>query len=670
MSLSPYLMNVALHAAAISLFAMVLLPVFRKATRRAAIALTGLVAVLVLPWLTPLRPDPVARTGERAGPVRALPVWHVVTLSSREAGELAVRQAEPVRTAFQLPPARTIAAWIWVSGSAAGALALLLATVRMGLWRRMLVAPDEVAWTRLATACPAELRRSVLRLSMEDRSPCVAGILNPVIVMPRALLDLEGNRRLRWALLHEHRHWLGHDSRWTALVMLVRAVFWWNPLVHLLASHWAAARERICDLHATQDDRDAYGEFLVEMASSAGSTRMLAAPMIRRSPVRRLRARILSLLQAAPGEGTATGRAFLLTAGGSLMIAAVLSSGMKVAEGNGQSFTLIANAGAAEPVPVSPQAGDRGAFIKFNTKIIFSRKEGPANGTVLTADELNALMRKEAQTAGTMLITARSDVVRTPEEHHVELGLNNPDHPEDSLDAAGWQIRLTPRYDGERFALNSMVRYAFVPGKQFSPAAAGRSERIEGKDIVWKDLVVKNGRAEGILSPADTLVTALGEADGWYGMVLTSVEPVDIHEKPVDDFEKAVRDRLANREGVVEIEGYYLEDTFQNEFPKLPADRWKYLQANPDSVKLPLVKLGTGEDQVVWPALKDLKVRAQLFQGSDNADLDLCYPDLEDDGRIARRRFPQMASGEIQVVEMNFGGNTRKLLALKIKIPE
>lgn len=153
-------------------------------------------------------------------------------------------------------------------------------------------------------------------------------------------------------------------------------------------------------------------------------------------------------------------------------------------------------------------------------------------------------------------------------------------------------------------------------------------------------------------------------------MVLTSVEPVDIHEKPVDDFEKAVRDRLANREGVVEIEGYYLEDTFQNKFPELPADRWKYLQANPDSVKLPLVKLGTGEDQVVWPALKDLKVRAQLFQGSDNADLDLRYPDLEDDGSIARRRFPQMASGEIQVFEMNFGGNTRKLLALKIKIPE
>ena len=53
-----YLLTVALHAAVLSVFASAILLVVRQARYRAVIAICGLLAVALLPWITALRPAP------------------------------------------------------------------------------------------------------------------------------------------------------------------------------------------------------------------------------------------------------------------------------------------------------------------------------------------------------------------------------------------------------------------------------------------------------------------------------------------------------------------------------------------------------------------------------------------------------------------------------------
>lgn len=53
-----YLLNVALHAAALSVFACLLLVLLGSPGRRAFVGLSGLLALGILPWITALRPEP------------------------------------------------------------------------------------------------------------------------------------------------------------------------------------------------------------------------------------------------------------------------------------------------------------------------------------------------------------------------------------------------------------------------------------------------------------------------------------------------------------------------------------------------------------------------------------------------------------------------------------
>ncbi len=79
-----YLLNVALHGAVLSIFATGLLALLRRPGQRSFVAIAGLLAVGVLPWMTALRPErrvsePLAEISTQ--PVSpALPMWTVVTL--------------------------------------------------------------------------------------------------------------------------------------------------------------------------------------------------------------------------------------------------------------------------------------------------------------------------------------------------------------------------------------------------------------------------------------------------------------------------------------------------------------------------------------------------------------------------------------------------------------
>ncbi|RYD19050.1 MAG: M56 family metallopeptidase, partial [Verrucomicrobiaceae bacterium] len=359
---STYLLNVALHGSVLSIFATGLLVLLRRPGQRSFVAISGLLAVGVLPWMTALRPErrvsePVAEI--QAQPVSpALPLWTVVTLPMPE-DKFVVDDSEPVADAppFVLPDALTCIVFTWAAGTAAGILLLAGATLKVCSWRRSLRPLDDETWQTVTFLSPDIPGRHLFLLSASATSPCVTGFFRPRIVLPSFLLENEAEQQLRWAVGHELAHLRAGDSRWMIVFSLIRCMNWWNPFVHLLISRWAEAREQLCDLHATglSEDRPDYGKFLIAMACRITGRPPLAVAMAKRAHANRLKQRITHLLDSRPDTTTPLGKSFIGTGAVLTLMATLLVSILKIQADVPRGRTDTTSEGEAIPEPVAPQ---------------------------------------------------------------------------------------------------------------------------------------------------------------------------------------------------------------------------------------------------------------------------------------------------------------------------
>jgi len=120
------------------------------------------------------------------------------------------------------------------------------------------------------------------------RTPCVTGLVRPVIVSPgRYLSDGDGAAvsriQLRDVLVHECAHVLRRDCVVVLLQRIAAALLWPNPLVHVLNRQLADAREEVCDNYVLPGtDAVSYGETLLQLARQAGAAtgvRPIGAPV-------------------------------------------------------------------------------------------------------------------------------------------------------------------------------------------------------------------------------------------------------------------------------------------------------------------------------------------------------------------------------------------------------
>lgn len=77
------------------------------------------------------------------------------------------------------------------------------------------------------------------------QSPAVTGFFRPIVLFPAYPYSSEDYSN---ALEHEFTHWKNQDIWVKLLVELLRAVFWWNPLVYLLKHDLNQTLELKCDL--------------------------------------------------------------------------------------------------------------------------------------------------------------------------------------------------------------------------------------------------------------------------------------------------------------------------------------------------------------------------------------------------------------------------------------
>ena len=120
------------------------------------------------------------------------------------------------------------------------------ALVALGLgarWLRNWRAADLLS--RAARPAPGSLPDA--RVTDADVEPAVARVIDPVVLLPSALLGRLTPPQLDAVMAHEREHIARHDNLKAHLHSLVEAVFWFHPLVWFISRQLMEERERACD---------------------------------------------------------------------------------------------------------------------------------------------------------------------------------------------------------------------------------------------------------------------------------------------------------------------------------------------------------------------------------------------------------------------------------------
>lgn len=212
------------------------------------------------------------------------PVSQPPAASSRPAqSQAAPSRSEPVQNAVQPEaPAESggfslslaqLLLILWLLGAAGVLLWNVGCHLRFCRWLRR--------WGREAEETPLLARYRALEDQMGLRrlprlvlcpslpAPMLAGLLRPVILLPEPLPQ---SAPLECALRHELTHFRRRDIPLKALVLWVKALHWFNPLMWLMARAVEQDTELACDdstLHALPgDQRSAYGRSILQAVSA------------------------------------------------------------------------------------------------------------------------------------------------------------------------------------------------------------------------------------------------------------------------------------------------------------------------------------------------------------------------------------------------------------------
>ena len=224
--------------------------------------------------------------------------------------------------------------------TAALLLRLLLQSLGVQRWAWHLRLPSAVEGEKL----PTELNVGRLRVFDGQCTPCAAGWFFPVIAVPASAFNELTPQQWRWLIRHESEHLRAKDTVAALLQNIALAFLWWNPFVHALIGEFARAREEACDAAAVGEEPDytPYADFLLSWAAKPSANR-LVMPIARSRPARRLKDRLVALVEAR-GVRKKLGAWFVL---GCLVFAVVAPF---VAASFG-----VATAAAQETVNASPE---------------------------------------------------------------------------------------------------------------------------------------------------------------------------------------------------------------------------------------------------------------------------------------------------------------------------
>ncbi|MDX1928439.1 MAG: M56 family metallopeptidase, partial [Pirellulaceae bacterium] len=110
------------------------------------------------------------------------------------------------------------------------------------------VALDELLPIKVATELTTKVARRVRCIVVEDNlGPAVTGIIRPVILLPRQMVQSHSPDELKMVVMHELEHIRRRDTMLMFIAQLATIVHWCNPLVYWLKRRVQAQAEMAVD---------------------------------------------------------------------------------------------------------------------------------------------------------------------------------------------------------------------------------------------------------------------------------------------------------------------------------------------------------------------------------------------------------------------------------------
>jgi beta-lactamase regulating signal transducer with metallopeptidase domain len=169
-------------------------------------------------------------------------------------------------------PAMPYSLWllgIWCAGAGLSALATCV-----GLWRLRTIrasassVPDWVQGeaARVASAMGV-VRAFELRQTQSIQTPCLVGVLGPMILLPARQCESRYSDELPAILAHELAHLKGGDLFWNAWLNALAIGLWFHPLAWRMRLAHADACDAVCDALASDyvGDAGVYGRTLARL---------------------------------------------------------------------------------------------------------------------------------------------------------------------------------------------------------------------------------------------------------------------------------------------------------------------------------------------------------------------------------------------------------------------
>ena len=302
-------LDISIKAALVCAIAGLATTLMRRASAnaRSMVWVFTLVVLLALPlaqfvspiWNLPVIPEVGSWFGRSVG-TEALVIPGDKTIDAQD--EFAVATQGRAASAGPAFLVRRWQAWAILAWLAGAALTLCWLAVRTALGRRIIArceAADE-EWAELLEESAARLglnRHVRLFESCEIGAAVTVGAINPAIVVPAGSAEWPAAKR-RYILSHELAHIKRRDGLVEVLAIVVKSIYWFNPLVWLAVKAARIERERDCDdavLNAGARPSD-YAMFLMDIAADLGTPRGPAWQLSTISQGSNLKERIMCIL--------------------------------------------------------------------------------------------------------------------------------------------------------------------------------------------------------------------------------------------------------------------------------------------------------------------------------------------------------------------------------------
>lgn len=505
----------------------------RDARVRALACFLGLIVACIAPWFMQSRSQPV-RPSDSAPELAQtwIPEWKI-TLASVDLPAMAPDTSTGSEIRSSLWSGINVFSWAWM---------LWVLGVALGVCWQLVLLGQHVAWrwklcpllAEEVSALPPELSLDEIRVFQGRGSPCVTGILRPVVAVPADAASTYSTRQWRWVMAHEREHLKGQDPLIHVLLGWVRAVWWWNPFVHALAIQWEQAREEVCDAAASssKETQADYASFLVDVAAQ-GTLRNRDLMMAKSKPARRLKQRLHALLSGR----TVSSRhapATLMTLAGLVVVVCAVAQRTGFAQEKGAPPSRANGLVTDMIVPISPGKNTRNETIGvetekghgligystftaspevaaehvprvlFNARFVEADRSLGKHGAILTGTEYEAMIPQISQRQGIDIATAPSVTTLQSQPATVEVVKHQKSDPE-TRKFVGVKLKLEPEPAGQKIKLRVSTAVACPPASRPWPAEAPKT------NAEWDEVKISQAVQEGSLAPKEVLVLELGE---------------------------------------------------------------------------------------------------------------------------------------------------------------